>query len=42
MPPVKALSIPTFNGTLSAAHEHARAAAEPLFVPSQVFTDDRG
>lgn len=42
MPPVKAIAIPTFSGTLPDAHEHAKAAAEPLFVPSQVFTDDRG
>jgi dTDP-4-dehydrorhamnose 3,5-epimerase len=30
------------NGDLAAAHEHAKANNEPVFVPAQLFTDDRG
>jgi dTDP-4-dehydrorhamnose 3,5-epimerase len=30
------------SGDLAAAHEHAKANNEPVFVPAQLFTDDRG
>lgn len=30
------------SADLAAAHEHAKANNEPVFVPAQLFTDDRG
>jgi dTDP-4-dehydrorhamnose 3,5-epimerase len=36
------LTIPTFTGDLAAAHDDARRAVEPRFVPAGTYVDDRG